>query len=69
VPLPSALAAFTMGSAYVNHDDREAGSIEVGKRADLAVLDRNLFEIDGGAVAEAEVELTMVAGTPVFSRH
>ncbi len=69
VPLPDALAAFTIGSAYVNHDEREAGSIEVGKRADLAVLDRNLFEIEGGAVAEAQVELTLVAGRRVFSRH
>jgi predicted amidohydrolase YtcJ len=69
VPLPDALAAFTIGSAYVNHDEREAGSIEVGKRADLAVLDRNLFEIEGGAVADAQVELTLVAGRRVFSRH
>ena len=41
--LATAIAAFTMGSAYVNHLDRETGSIEVGKFADLAVLDRNLF--------------------------
>lgn len=68
VPLPNALAAFTRGTAYVNHDDEDAGSVEVGKRADLAVVDRNLFEIEGGAVAEASVELTLVAGRPVFSR-
>ena len=66
VPLPHALAAFTMGTAYVNHDDHDAGSIEVGKRADLAVLDRNLFEVEGGAIAEATVELTLVGGRPVF---
>ncbi len=35
--LGQAFAAFTMGSATVNHDERDAGSIEVGKRADLAV--------------------------------
>ena len=33
--LPTALAAFTMGSAYVNHLDDRTGSIEVGKFADL----------------------------------
>jgi predicted amidohydrolase YtcJ len=66
VPLPEALAAFTIGSAYVNHDDSAAGSIEVGKRADLAVLDRNLFAIEGGAVAEAQVELTLVGGRLVY---
>jgi len=34
IPLAAALAGFTSGSAYVNHDD-DAGTIEVGKRADL----------------------------------
>ena len=43
IDLPTALAAFTMGTAYVNHLDQVTGSIEVGKFADLAVIDRNLF--------------------------
>jgi hypothetical protein len=41
--LATALAAFTIGSAYVNHLDEITGSIEVGKFADLAVVDRDLF--------------------------
>ena len=63
--LPQALAAFTIGSAYVNHDDREAGSIEVGKRADLAVLDRNVFEPDAGPLGDARVVTTIAAGRVV----
>src|SRR5262249_12070206 len=43
IDLPTAIAAFTRGSAYVNHDD-DAGSIAPGVRADIAVLDRNPFE-------------------------
>ncbi|MEP6853375.1 MAG: amidohydrolase [bacterium] len=43
--LAVALAAFTAGSAWINHDD-EAGVIAVGRRADLAVLDRDLFAPD-----------------------
>ncbi|GBC86086.1 N-substituted formamide deformylase [bacterium HR12] len=65
--LPTALAAFTMGSAYVNHLDRETGSIEVGKLADLVVLDRNLFEHPVEELAEARVELTLVEGERVFA--
>lgn len=61
IDLPTALAAFTRGSAYVNHDD-DAGSIEDGKRADLAVIDRNLFDRSLGAIGEASVEMTMAAG-------
>ena len=40
--LDAALRAFTIGSAYVNHLDAETGTIEVGKLADLVVLDRNI---------------------------
>ena len=64
--LPQALAAFTIGSAYANHDDRDAGSIEVGKRADLAVLDRVVFEPDAGPLGEARVVATVAAGRVVY---
>lgn len=63
--LPEAIRAFTMGSAYVNHLDDETGSIEVGKYADLAVLDRNLFEQPTAEIADARVLLTLVEGNAV----
>lgn len=67
IDLPAALYAGTLGSAYVNHLDRETGSIRIGKRADLVVLDRNLFEgsVDDGS--EARVLLTIVEGERVFA--
>ena len=68
IGLPAALAAFTIGSAYVNHDERDAGSIEPGKRADLVVLDRDLFAQPAGEIALAEVDLTLVDGTVVHAR-
>jgi predicted amidohydrolase YtcJ len=64
IALPEALAAFTRGSAYVNRDD-DAGTIEPGKRADLAVLDRNLFEPEHHASADAHVEMTIASGQVV----
>ncbi|HEX5535516.1 MAG TPA: amidohydrolase [Actinomycetales bacterium] len=64
IPLAAAIAAFTAGSAYVNHDD-DAGTIAVGNRADLAVVDRNLFDCPAGRVAEASVELTVAGGRVV----
>jgi predicted amidohydrolase YtcJ len=42
--LITAVEAFTMGSAMVNRNEHETGSIEVGKDADLVMLDRNIFE-------------------------
>ena len=65
--LPTALAAFTMGSAYVNHLDHETGSIEPGKLADLTVLDRNLFAYPVGDISEAKVVQTFVEGARVFA--
>jgi predicted amidohydrolase YtcJ len=66
IDLATAIHAFTMGSAYVNHLDDVTGSIEVGKEADLVVVDRNLFDLSLDELANAKVQLTMVAGAPVF---
>jgi predicted amidohydrolase YtcJ len=66
IDLATAIHAFTMGSAYVNHLDEVTGSIEVGKEADLVVVDRNLFDLSLDELADAKVQLTMVAGAPVF---
>ncbi len=64
--LIDALAAFTSGSAYVNHLDAETGSLEVGKLADLAVLDRDLFDRGAGAIRDAHVVATFVDGGAVY---
>jgi len=61
--LPDAIAAATMGSAFVQRNERERGSIEVGKAADLVVVDRNVFA--DGPIGDARVELTMVDGRVV----
>ena len=42
------------------------GSVEVGKYADLAVVDQNLFEIPTDEIWKARVELTFVEGECVF---
>jgi predicted amidohydrolase YtcJ len=68
VDLSTALAAFTMGSAYVNHLDDVTGSIEVGKYADLAVVDRDVFAHPADEIAEAQVDATFVGGTAVYER-
>ena len=64
--LVDALAAFTAGSAWVNHLDDETGTLEVGKLADLAILDRDLFDRGAGAIGEARVVGTFVEGVAVY---
>jgi predicted amidohydrolase YtcJ len=63
--LDEALSAFTIGSAYVNHVERETGSIEVGKQADLVILDRDIRAPDAGPLGAARVEATLVGGALV----
>ena len=63
--LAQAIDAFTMGSAIVNHDERASGSIEVGKRADLAVLDRDVLAPDAGPLGDARVVMTIASGRVV----
>jgi predicted amidohydrolase YtcJ len=65
ITLPEALAAFTINAAYANRDEKESGSLEVGKRADLAVLDRNLFDIPATEISDTKVLLTLFEGKTV----
>ena len=51
----------------MNHDE-DAGRLEPGMRADLAVLDRDIFALTEGAVADASVDLTVASGSVVFRR-
>jgi predicted amidohydrolase YtcJ len=67
IDLPTAMAAFTMGSAYANHRDQDTGSIEVGKRADLAVFDRNVFAHPVEEIAETRCLATYVDGERVYA--
>ena len=63
--LPEALAAFTIGTAYINHLDEATGTIEVGKLADLVVLDRDIFAPDAGPLGDVRVLLTLIEGQSV----
>jgi predicted amidohydrolase YtcJ len=67
--LATSIAAFTMGSAFVNHLDDVTGSIEVGKHADLAVVDRDLFAHPVEEIGNAHVDATFVEGAAVYERN
>ncbi|MGI5472671.1 amidohydrolase [Streptomyces sp. CA-132043] len=63
--LGAALAAYTAGSAHVNHLD-DTGTIRTGHLADLAVLDRDPFE-DPAEIAATRVLRTYVGGVRVHA--
>jgi len=59
-----ALTAFTAGSAYINHAEKDTGSIAAGKLADLAILDRD--PLREGSFRETQVAATIVGGEIVY---
>ncbi len=68
VDLGQMIDAYTINGAWLVHKDDELGSIEVGKRADIVVYDRNLFEIEAAKISDATVELTIFDGRVVYDR-
>ena len=57
-----AVHANTMGAAYQIRLDDKVGSVEVGKLADLIVLDKNILEVDPHEIHSAQVTMTMMDG-------
>ena len=69
IGLADAIEAYTLNGAYVNFLDKKVGSIEVGKQADLIVLDKNLFEIPPKEINESRVLATIFNGDIVFGSY
>jgi predicted amidohydrolase YtcJ len=69
VDLPTMIALYTINAAWALHQEKETGSIEVGKLADLVVLDRNLFEIPADGIHEARVLRTLLEGKTVYEEE
>jgi predicted amidohydrolase YtcJ len=65
--LEQMIASFTVNGAYANFLEHTTGSIEVGKMADLIVLDKNLFTIPVEEISKVKVVLTFFAGKEIFS--
>lgn len=68
ITVEQALRAYTMGSAYASFDEKDKGSLEVGKLADLVLIDRDLTAIPPEQIRDAHVLVTVVGGKPVYER-
>jgi len=66
IDLPSAIRAMTINAAYLMDTDDQVGSIEIGKYADIIILDQNLFEIAAEKISSTKVLKTLLAGKVVF---
>ena len=63
-----ALHAYTRLGAYAGREEHLKGSLEPGRLADVAVLDRDLFTIAPETIRDIEVDLTIVGGRVMWRR-
>ena len=61
-----AVYAYTLGAAYAEFQEKEKGSIEVGKLADLTILSDDIYEILTEKLRDVKVLKTILSGTVVF---
>ncbi|VVQ25516.1 amidohydrolase [Pseudomonas fluorescens] len=66
IPVADALRATTINAAYQNFEEKDRGSIEVGKSADLVVLSDNIATVDPMAIKDIKVLETIVEGQSVY---
>ena len=66
VSIVEAIALYTNESAYAEFQEKDKGTLERGKLADLVVWDRDLLSIPPEQILEARPVLTVVGGRAVY---
>ena len=64
----SSIVAHTRSNAYLFFQEKNLGSLEVGKQADLVVLDRDYMTVPAAEIKHIQPTMTMVGGRVVFQR-
>ena len=62
------MAAYTSGTAYVNHRDHDTGHVREGYLANLVVLDPDPFSLSPDEIHRSTVVSTWIEGERVYSR-
>jgi predicted amidohydrolase YtcJ len=63
-----ALKTYTLNAAYASFSEKETGTIEPGKRADLTMLSEDIFKVPPNKIRDVRVEMTIVGGKVVYER-
>lgn len=69
ISLLEAIRCYTIHAAYSGFSEEETGSIEVGKLADIAILDRSILTVEVDEIPEIKVDQTIIGGATVFERY
>jgi predicted amidohydrolase YtcJ len=68
IGVEDALRAYTMGGAYASFDEKNKGSLERGKLADMVLIDKDLTRIPPESIRDAKILMTIVDGRIVYER-
>ncbi len=63
-----AIRLYTINNAYITHEEKKKGSLEVGKLGDLILIDRDVLTCPVKDVAGTQVLMTVVGGKVVWER-
>lgn len=69
VEIMDAIRAYTYNGAYASFEEDKKGSIEVGKLADLVVLDQSILKSNKVKIKDMKVELTMIDGEILYQKQ
>ncbi|HET7620679.1 MAG TPA: amidohydrolase [Gemmatimonadaceae bacterium] len=69
ITVEEALRAYTSGSAYASFEENRKGTLERGKLADFAIIDRDITRIPPEEIRDAKVLVTVVGGKVVYERE
>lgn len=64
-----ALKGMTVWAAQANFEEKEKGTLKIGKKADLVILDRDLFDVSQRRIKNTRVVATFINGELVYSRR
>ena len=69
VDIHTALKSYTIWAAHQMFLEKQIGSLEVGKDADIAVWDKNMYTVSSAELKNLSCEMTLVAGKVVFTKR
>lgn len=67
--LDEAIELFTIKGAYHSFEEKEKGSLELGKYADMVVLDKNIYEVSEDEIKDIKVIETIIDGKTLFKSN
>ncbi len=68
ISVEDAIKCYTVNNAYAAYEEKEKGSIEPGKLADMVVLSDNILKIDPVKIKDVNVDMTILGGKVIYKR-